>query len=375
VDPSSSTPISPPEIYLDWNATTPLLPAALTAMHEVAQQGWGNPASVHGAGRRARAVLEETREALAQLISVHPRDVLLTSGGTEANNLALHQVVGLTTSRMEHPSVVRVAEALAQRGVPVSWLPVPSEGAVDPDSVAAALRELPSGSAVAVAAVNHETGIVQPIEEVARVAHELGAWLHVDAVQALGKVSVTPLAVADSVAVAAHKIRGPKGIGALAWRGLHAPKPLLLGGSQERGLRPGTQDAALAAGFRVALGWAQGWAARQARLSTLRDQLEAALLRFGERNGQGPRVAHVSNVSFAGWRGAELAAALDLEGVRVSSGSACSAGTSEPSVVIAAMLGPERATQSVRFSLGELTREDEIAQVISVLSRVVTARS
>jgi cysteine desulfurase len=345
-------------------------------MHEVAQSNWGNPASVHGAGRRARAVLEETREAIAAQVQVHPRDVLLTGGGTEANNLALHQCTGLVTSRLEHPSVVRVAEALTARGVPVCWLTVPASGCLEPHSVARALRDLPPNSAAAVAAVNHETGVIQPIREIAEAVHGAAGWLHVDAVQALGKTDPEPLLAADSVALAAHKIRGPKGIGALAWRGTRAPKPLLLGGSQERGLRPGTQDAALAAGFRVALSWAERWAARQPALTQLRDRLEAELARLGgEVNGQGPRVAHVSNLSFSGWRGAELAAALDLEGLRVSSGSACSAGTSEPSAVVAAMLGPERAAGSVRFSLGELTREEQVARAIAVVSRVVTARS
>lgn len=363
------------EIYLDWNATTPLLPEALLEMQQVAEHTWGNPASVHGAGRRARAVLEETREEVGRQLQVHPRDVLLTSGGTEANNLALHQAVGLVTSRIEHPSVVRVAEALAGRGVPVCWLTVSSSGGVEPARVVQALQGMPPHSAVAVAAVNHETGVIQPIAEIAEGVHGAGGWLHVDAVQALGKVSSEPLQVADSVAIAAHKIRGPKGIGALAWRGMHAPKPLLLGGSQERGLRPGTQDATLAAGFRLALAWASRWAERQPRLAALRDRLEATLSRFAQVNGAGARVAHVTNLSFPGWRGAELAAALDLAGLRVSSGSACSAGTSEPSAVIAAMLGTERAAQSIRFSLGELTRDEDVEQVISTVSRVVTTRS
>ncbi|HEX2878604.1 MAG TPA: aminotransferase class V-fold PLP-dependent enzyme, partial [Polyangiaceae bacterium] len=214
------------EIYLDWNATTPLLPEALAAMHEVAQSNWGNPASVHGAGRRARAALEETRETVAARLQVHPRDVLLTSGGTEANNLALHQCTGLVTSRLEHPSVVRVAEALMARGVPVCWLPVPASGCLEPESVARALRELPPNSAAAVAAVNHETGVIQPISEIAEAVHGAGGWLHVDAVQALGKTGTEVLVAADSIALAAHKIRGPKGIGALAWRGMRTPKPL-----------------------------------------------------------------------------------------------------------------------------------------------------
>jgi cysteine desulfurase len=217
-------------------------------------------------------------------------------------------------------------------------------------------------------AANHETGVIQPVIEVANVVHSLGARLHVDAVQGLGKLDETHWSAADSVAVAAHKIRGPKGIGALAWRPGLAPHPLLLGGAQERGLRPGTQDAIAAHGFGTAIARLRALRTAQVPLGALRDKFEAALVGCATVNGVGaPRLPHVSNVSVNGWRGDELVAALDLVGVRVSSGSACSAGSAEPSPVIEAMLGRERALGSLRVSLGEASTLEELERAISLL--------
>jgi cysteine desulfurase len=301
--------------------------------------------------------------------------VVLTSGGTEANNLALHDAPGVVTSRIEHPSVVRVAESLERRGVPVHWLPVPASGALEVAAVEAALLQMPQGSVVAVMAVNHETGVIQPVAAIAERVRAAGALLHVDAVQGLGKIDPACWQGAHSIAVAAHKIRGPKGIGALVWKQRRSPQPLLLGGSQERGLRAGTQDAALAAAFSAALQHAERSLATRAGLAALRERVEQGLAAAAEVNGgDAERVPHVSNLSFNGWRGAELAAALDLEGLQVSSGSACSAGTSEPSAVVAAMLGPQRAGSSVRFSLGELTQADDIEQAIAIVLRVLARR-
>lgn len=227
-------------VYLDWNATTPPLAEVVEAMAQTARKAWGNPASVHATGRAARDVVETAREAVAALVGASPRDVVFTSGGTEANNLALHGAPALVTSQLEHPSVTRVAESLAAAGRPVRWLPVGSSGRLEAGAVTEALVGLPPGAVVAVAAANHETGVVQPIDEIAQAAHGAGARLHVDAVQVAGKLLVEDLMKADTLAVAAHKIRGPKGIGALAYRPDRAPRPLLLGGSQERGRRPGT---------------------------------------------------------------------------------------------------------------------------------------
>jgi len=367
-----SPDMNQPNTYLDWNATTPPHPSVLAAMARAAEESWGNPASTHRMGRKARALVEDAREKLAEICAVHARDVLFTSGGTEANNLALSSAVGLALTRLEHPSVTRVAEQLEQRGTPVSWVSVPASGRVEPEAYREALQRLPRGSVAALMAANHETGVLQPLEPVALIAHSLGATLHVDAVQALGKLPPESWRFADSLAVAAHKIRGPKGVGALAFRGSKAPKPVLLGGSQERGLRPGTVDPIAAAGFLAALEHSAQGPARYAKLQALRDDFEHAFASAAAVNGEGvARLPHVSNLSFAGQSGDELVAALDLLGVCVSSGSACSAGTTEPSSVISAMLGRERARSAVRVSLGEDTSSEDLRVARLALRRVL----
>jgi cysteine desulfurase len=367
-------PAREPEAYLDWNATTPPHGAVLDAMAVAARDGWGNPASVHAAGRRARALVEDAREAVAALARVDARDVVLTSGGTEANNLALAGAPGLVASRLEHPSVTRVLEARAADGLPVRFVEVGEAGRVEPAAVARALSELPRGSVVALSAVNHETGVLQPLREVASVARELGARFHVDAVQAAGRLPAEFWREGDTLSLSAHKLRGPKGIGALVMTPGTRVTPVLLGGGQERGLRPGTVDPVAAAGFGVAARRAVDGPARYAEVAVLRDHFERSLGERCQRNGaQSPRAPHVSNVSFPGLAGDELVAALDLEGVRISSGSACSAGTSEPSPVILAMLGVERARSAVRVSLGEETTMEEIIRLLRALD-VVLAR-
>jgi cysteine desulfurase len=359
-------------IYLDWNATTPPHRDVLAAMARAASDTWGNPASTHGVGRKARAQVEDAREKLAEICAVNPRDVLFTSGGTEANNLALASATGLALSRLEHPSVTRVAEQLEARGVPVVWISAPASGRLDPEAYRQALEHLPRGSVAALTAANHETGVLQALEEVALVAHALGATLHVDAVQALGKLRPETWRFADSLALAAHKIRGPKGIGALAFRGSKAPKPVLVGGNQERGLRPGTVDPVAASGFLAALEHAAEGPARYAQLSALRDDFEQAFVGVSRVNGEGvERLPHVSNLSFDGLSGDELVAALDLLGVCVSSGSACSAGTTEASTVITAMLGRERARGAVRVSLGETATLLEIHAAKAAFGQVL----
>jgi cysteine desulfurase len=362
-------------VYLDWNATTPLHPEVIEAMRAAALDAWGNPSSVHRVGRRARAIIEELREAIAGLVASDPRDVVLTSGGTEANNLALSGVTALVTSRIEHPSVTRTAEALADSGIPVVWLPVPASGCIDPESVRAALSEVGAGATVAVMAVNHETGVIQPLGRILELVREAGARLHVDAVQALGKLAPEAFCQADSIAIAAHKIRGPKGVGALVFRGSPALlRPAQRGGSQERGLRAGTQDAVSAAGFLRAVQRAAQGPVRSARLAAERDRLEQAVARFATPNVGEPRLPHVTSLFVRGVRGDELVAALDLEGLHVSSGAACSAGSSEPSPVLSAMLGDGRARGSIRVSLGEDTRPEDVDEAISIMSRVLSAR-
>ena len=316
---------SSPRCYLDWNATSPPHAEVLSAMHRAAESCWANPASVHRSGRAAAAAIENVREELARLMACHSRDVLFTSGGTEANNLAVLSASALVVSRIEHPSIVRAAETLQARGRPVVWLPVPESGVIEPDQLQAALKTLPAGATVALMAVNHETGAVQEVARALEIAAGCGARVHVDAVQALGKLPAVAYRGAASVALAGHKIGGPKSVGALIWRGNPAEvAPLLVGGQQERGLRPGTVDPVAVAGFGAALTLAEAALPGRARLGRQRDRLEQALCPPGVVNGDpARRLPHVSNLSFPGWRGDELVAALDLLGVEVSSGSAC----------------------------------------------------
>jgi len=366
-------------VYLDWNATTPPLPEVVAAMAAVAADAWANPASVHALGRAARARVEDARAAVAVLTRCDPRDVVLTSGGTEANNIALRSAFArgggtLVTSRLEHPSVTRVAEALEREGrARVRWLRVRSEGVVDVDDLARALAE-GAVALVAVQAANAETGAVQPVGDVIAMAHRSGARVHVDAVQAFGRIEAVAEA-ADSRSLSAHKMRGPKSIGALVTRPGVPLAPVVLGGSQERGVRPGTVDPVAAAGLAAAARHALESPARWRALVPLRDRLERGLSALAPRvrvNAAGaPRAPHVTSVAFPGWSGPELVAALDLEGVAASAGSACSAGTAEPSAVLLAMDDPEAARCSVRFSLGETTTAADIDAALEAASRVL----
>jgi cysteine desulfurase len=366
--------------YLDWNATTPPLPEVARAMADAAASAWGNPSSIHADGRAARARVEAARAAVAALAKVDPRDVVLTSGGTEANNIALRSAFFATSpgaapqlvaSRLEHPSVTRVAEALEREGrAHVRWLRVTPAGGIDLDDLEDALASAPT-RLVALQSVNHETGVVQPTREAARLAREHGAILHIDAVQAWGKVAVDE-SDGDTRALAGHKIRGPKGIGALLSRPGIPLFPCLLGGAQERGLRPGTADPVAAAGLTVAAERARSGVERYAAVRALRDRLERGLVAMGLGvNGAGDRAPHVTNVWCPGFPGPELVAALDLAGVSVSAGSACSAGTNEPSPGLEAMLGVARAACSVRVSLGDATTDEEVALALRAFARVL----
>lgn len=378
-------PATPMKVYLDWNATTPPLPAVVEAMGAAAREAWGNPSSVHAFGRAARARVEDAREAVAKLAKSDPRDVVLTSGGTEANNLALRSAFAggagvLVTSRIEHPSVARVAEALEREGrARVRWLRVLPQGTIDLEDLERALAE-GGVRLVALMAVNAETGVVQPVRGAIDMAHRAGALVHIDTVQTFGRASDV-LEDADTRSLAAHKMRGPKAIGALVTRPGHPITPVLLGGSQERGIRPGTVDPVAAAGLAAAARHALTSPAKWSALSSLRDAIERGLLSLYPRariNGaSGPRVPHVTSVAFPGWSSPELVAALDLEGIAASGGSACSAGTAEPSTVLLTMGDEEAATSSIRFSLGEdTTRADvdaALAAAATVLSRSAAA--
>lgn len=370
-------PTLPSCIYWDWNATTPPHPEVIAAMARAAEEGWANSSSQHRMGRAARALIEGVREQLAELLQWSPRDVLFCGSGTEANNLALRAATTLVVSRLDHPSIVRVAEELESAGRTVAWLPVPSTGRLEPAELERCLAELTSRAQsrviVAVTLANHETGVIQDLTGIAAVARRLGAHLHVDAAQALGKLTPISWELADSCTLVAHKIRGPQGVAALAWRG-PAPSPVLLGGSQERGLRPGTLSAPLLAGFGAALGRLDP--SRYAAIAPLRDELERALAAHAIVNGAtASRLPHVSNLSFDGWSGERLVAALDVRGICVSTGSACRVGTAEPSAAVTAMLGLERARAALRISLGEDATREQVARAISVWEPLLRARS
>ncbi len=363
-------------VYLDWNATTPPRVEVLDAMRAAAETSWANPSSVHGHGRAARAAVEDARAKVAALAGVDPRDLVFTSGGTEANNLALRSLAtpgkAVVSSRLEHPSITRVVESLERDGHRVHWLAVLRSGVIDLEDLDRVLAS--PVAVVTVQAVNHETGIIQPVADVITRAHAAGARVHVDAIQGFGKVDVP--SGWDTAALAPHKMRGPKGIGALATRVGVRLSSVLLGGAQERGIRPGTVDAALAAGFGEAARRASP--GRWATLAARRDRLEEALLAIESPRGRPRRTGdpslrapHVSNLVWPGWIGAELVAALDLEGVSVSSGSACSAGTVEPSPVLEAMLGAADATRGVRLSMGDATTDAEIDRAIAAFRAVV----
>lgn len=378
-------------VYLDWNATTPPLPEVLDAMREAATSAWGNPSSIHGDGRAARAIVEDARAAVGELTGFDARDVILTAGGTEANNLAVRAAFDgpasasrwLVTSRLEHPSIAKVATALEEEGkARVRWLDVTASGTIDLEDLDRALADIArmgdTTALVTVQAVNNETGIVQPFADVIGRAHAASARVHVDAVQGWSKIDTSAIAKADSASLAAHKMRGPKGIGALVTRPSLEIPPILRGGAQERGIRPGTVDASLAAGLHVAARRALDGRMRNTRIAPLRDRLETALLAI-EVNGKRARVVgdpalrvgHVTQLVWPDWVGAELVAALDLEGVSVSSGAACSAGTVEPSPVLLAILGAESASAGVRASLGDLTTETDVDRAIDAFRRVV----
>ncbi len=365
--------------YLDWNATTPPRPEVLAAMADAARTAWANPSSVHADGRRARSRVESAREAVAKLGRCDPRDVVLTSGGTEANNVSIRSAFRgaagtLVVSRIEHPSVTRVAEALEREGgASVHWWKATPLGIVDLEELEQVLAR-GGVRLVALQAANHETGVVQPVAAVIELAHRAGALVHVDAVQVFGRASDVA-AQADTRSLAGHKMRGPKGIGAVLARPGFPLHPVLFGGSQERGVRPGTIDAVGAAGLGCAATLALTSPERWRAVGALRDELETGLLalhRSARVNGAtADRMAHVTNVAFPGWSSPELVAALDLEGVSTSGGSACSAGTSEPSRVLEAMGDPEAAASSVRFSLGEDTTADEMRLALDAARRVL----
>lgn len=373
-------------IYLDHNATTAPRPEVIDLVTRVLRDTWGNASSVHAYGQQAKSVLDEARSRVATLIGADPAEVVLCGSGTESDNLAIRGAADaqadagrrhLVTTAIEHEAVRATMAALGRRGFRITTIPVDASGIVSVDAVREAVT--PDTALVSVMHANNEIGTLQPIAEIAAIARASGALMHTDAVQTAGRIPVDVRALGvDLLTLSAHKFHGPKGAGALFIRRGVKLAPTLTGGRQERGRRSGTEPVAIYAGMGLAAELAQAALADEpGRLAVLRDRLETALLAGipdTVRNGAAsPRVPNTTNLSFAGVESESLLIGLDLEGVAVSSGSACSSGTLEPSHVLRAMgCSHARALGSVRFSLGASTTEDAIDHAIDAVVRVVT---
>jgi len=373
-------------IYLDHNATTPVDTVAAEAMINALHSLFGNASSVHYYGQQAKAAIDIARSAVGDLIGAEPAEVVFTSGGTEADNFAIRgaaealEVTGrkhLITCGIEHEAVLNTFKALARRGWKTTILPLDASGILSPDRLRDALTD--DTALVSIMHANNEIGTIQPVTKLASLAHERGALFHTDAVQSAGKIPVNVRALGvDLLAMSAHKFYGPKGVGAL-WvkRGVRL-SPFINGGKQERNRRAGTENVAGIVGMGVAAGEAgKKMESEGSRLAALRDRLETGILSsvpHTEVNGtRDARVPNTTNISFDRIEAESLLIALDLEGIAVSTGSACSSGTLEPSHVLKAMnLSSHRAQNSIRFSLGASNTEEQIDHVISVLPRVVT---
>lgn len=371
-------------IYLDHNATTPLVSPALDRFCRVAGEVWGNASSVHHFGQQAKAVLDGARASVAGLLGAEPSEVVFTGGGTDGDNAAVRGAAEalepsgrrhLVVSSIEHEAVLQTAKALGKRGWRVTFLPVGASGVVEPDALAAALGD--DTALVSVMHANNEIGTLQPIAELAALAKARGALFHTDAVQTAGKraLDVRALGV-DLLSISAHKFGGPKGAGALWIRRGVRLLPFMTGGRQERGRRAGTENVPAIAGMGAAADHARATMAETApRVAALRDRLERGILEGVPGtavNGTGARVQNTTNISVDRVESESLLIALDLEGVAVSSGSACSSGTLEPSHVLKAMGFPHHRTlNSLRFSLGASNTEEEIDHVIGVMPGLV----
>ncbi len=384
--PPSPVPVEPVrKVYLDHNATTPVDPEVIDAMLPYLQEDWGNPSSIHSAGSRARAPLEKARRIVAQALNCTARRLIFTSGGSEANNLAIRGTLGarkngkghLVTSAIEHPSVLATCRALVEEGYEVTFLPVDSQGRVRPKDFAEALR--PETILASIMLANNETGALQPIAELAGIAKAAGVLLHTDAVQALGKIplDVEELGV-DLLSLSAHKAYGPKGIGALFVRKNVALKPIIFGGGQEHGMRSGTENVAGIVGFGKACELAQRRfnQGELQRVARLRDRLEEGICRLlpeARRNGpREGRLPNTLNMSLPGIRGESLVLLLDRKGVFFSSGSACKSGNPEPSQALLAMgLTTDLAHCAVRLSLGVGNTESDIDYLLESLQDVL----
>ena len=364
-------------VYLDNNATSPLLPEVLEAMRPYFAENFGNASSIHHHGQQTRAAVERARESVAKLINCRAAEIVFTSGGTEADNLALFGRCSagdhIITSAIEHHAVLNAAQELARRGCELTIIPVDGNGLVDPQDVARAMR--PRTRLISIMMANNETGVIEPVEEIGRIAAEAGAAFHTDAVQAAGKIPIDVQKIGcHLLSLSGHKLHAPQGIGALYVRKGTLVQALFYGGNHERSRRAGTENVP---GI-VALGKASELAraglenGEVERLRSLRDRLEREILArvedCGVNSGAAPRVPTTCNIHFDCIEGEALVIALDLKGLAVSTGAACSSGAIEPSHVLTAMgLRAEQARSSLRFSLGKQNTAEDIDLVLALV--------
>jgi cysteine desulfurase len=367
-------------IYLDNNATTPVLPDVLEAMRPYFGEHFGNASSIHHHGQETRAAVERARDSVASLLGCRAAEVVFTSGGTEGDNLA---IAGLTsegdhivTSSIEHHAVLHACRHLEETGCEVTYVPVDGRGLVDPDDVRRALR--PNTKLISIMMANNETGVLQPVEEIGKVAAEADVYFHADAVQAAGKVPIDVQRIGcDALSISGHKMHAPQGVGAFYVRKGTRLQPLFYGGRHERSRRAGTENVP---GI-VALGKAAELAMQgfehgdDKKMSAARDRLQEGILAQVEEagvNGDGaPRVPNTASVYFYHIEGESMVIALDLKGLAVSTGAACSSGAIEPSHVLTAMgLRSDRARASIRFSLGKQNTEEDIDIALALVPEI-----
>lgn len=370
--------------YFDHNATTPVDPCVLDAMLPHFREAYGNASSLHGFGQIARQGVETARRQVAKQLECEPRDLVFTSGGTEADNLAVFGIAResrngakhVITSQIEHPAVLNACQQLECEGVEVTYVPVGHDGVVSPDDVRAAIRS--STVLVSVMHASNEVGTLQPVAEIGRIAKEAGVLFHVDGVQSFGKVP-TPVGElgADLFSLSAHKIYGPKGVGALyVRRGLQLTK-VQYGGKHERDRRPGTENVPGITGLGAAAELAgERWQSDGNRIKALRDRLESGILeRIPDTHvhcAASPRLPNTASVRFDGAEAEPMLISLDLHGFAVSSGAACSSGSSEPSHVLSATgLSRNQAKSTLRFSLGRTNSEEDVDRLLEALPGIV----
>jgi cysteine desulfurase len=367
-------------VYLDNNATTPVLPEVFEAMRPYFGERFGNASSIHHHGQETRAAVEGAREQVAALLGCGVAEVVFTSGGTESDNLAIFGVVKpgdhLITSTIEHHAVLNTAKHLEDRGYAVTYVPVDGRGMIDPNEVKRAIRS--NTKLITVMVANNETGVIQPVEEIGKIAAEADVYFHTDAVQAAGKIGVDVKQIGcDLLTISGHKIHAPQGVGALYVRKGTDLEPMLYGGRHERSRRAGTENVAGIVGLGRAAELARVGLERgeDKAIAALRERLERELLSIDavRVNGRGaPRVPNTSSVYFDGIEGEAVVIALDLKGLAVSTGAACSSGAIEPSHVLTAMgLTPDGARASVRFSLGKQNSDVEVDFTLALVKETV----